>query len=271
MRHALPFGLLTLTALPLVGCTTTLSTMQPAAALKKGDYHAAVGTGGNLAPGPIVDAFKTAKSIADDVNNGVQPDAQDEQDFLTAALAIALNPPGVENEFAFRYGLGGGFDLGLRYTINSIQLEGKYQFLDEGPGGWAGSIGLGFGHHIFAGPVFDVLEFLQIDEFSRNDISVPLMFGRQPNDYVQYWLGPKYIASRYKIDAIFEATNAVENEAGAMQYFGGTAGFALGYRYVWFMAELTVMNLIFNANVLGEDRDLGGVVIYPAGGLMVRF
>lgn len=254
--------------LPLVACTTTLSTMQPAAALPKGKFHTAVGMGGSVAPGPIVDIIQSAVAIAQNPD----PSEEEKQDFLTAGLALALTPPGVQSEYAVRYGLGEGFDLGVRYTVNSLQAEGKYQFLrSEDTGGFDASIGLGVGHHIFTGVVFDVLEALEINDFSRNDVSGTLMFGRHPNDAVHYWFGPKYITSRYKVDSVFETVGAVNSSEGSMHYIGGSAGVALGWRYVWFVGELTVMDLIFNANVLGADRDLGGVVIYPAGGIMARF
>lgn len=256
-------------ALSLLGCSTAVSTMQPVQALPKGHVQAGMGVGVNIAPGPIVDAFQAAKAISE--KDAVDINGQDEQDFLTAGLAIALNPPGVINEYSFRYGTGYNTDIGLRYTINSFQAEGKWQFLETGdPKLWDGALHLGVGRHIFEGFVFDVLDQLEIGDFSRSDVSSAVMFGKKPNDFVEFWLGPKYVASFYSIDEVFETVGAAESTSGVMHYIGGTFGLALGWKYLYVIGELSVMDLIFNADVLGQERDLGGVVIYPAAGLMLR-
>ena len=77
-----------------------------------------------------------------------------------------------------RYGLADKFDAGLRWTTTGIHADGKYQFLDHASG-WDGAISLGVSHHFFDGFVFDVLEFLKIEDFSRNDIEIPLIFGKR--------------------------------------------------------------------------------------------
>jgi hypothetical protein len=255
--------------LPLVACSTAISTMQPVQALPKGGLQFGTGAAVNVAPGPIVDAFQAGKVIAEkgvaDIN------AQEEQDFLTAGLAIALNPPGIINEYSFRYGLGRGTELGLRYTINEVIAESKWQFLDNPePKRWDAALHLSVGHHIFGGTVFDVLDQFKLADFSRNDISAAVMVGKKPNEYVEFWLGPKYVAGFYSVDGLFETTGTAANSKGAMQYFGGAAGIGLGWKYIYLIGELTVMDLIFKADILGQERDLGGLVVFPSVGLVLR-
>jgi hypothetical protein len=265
MRHIF----FTLSLSTLVACSTAISTMQPVQALPKGGLQFGTAAAVNVAPGPIVDAFKAGLAIAE--KGAVDINAQDEQDFLTAGLAIALNPPGVINEYSFRYGLGHGTELGLRYTINEFLVEGKWQFLDNlEPKRWDGALHLSVGHHIFGGAVFDVLDKFKLAGFSRNDVSAALMFGKKPNDYVEFWLGPKYVAGFYSVDGLLETTGATANSTGVMQYIGGAAGIGLGWKYVYVIGELTVMDLLFKADVLGQERDLGGAVVFPSVGLVLR-
>lgn len=263
---------LTLFALSLssfVACSTAISTMQPVQALPKGGLQFGTGAAVNVAPGPIVDAFQAGKAIAQ--KGAADINAQDEQDFLTAGLAIALNPPGIINEYSFRYGLGRGTELGLRYTINEVIVEGKWQFLDNPePKRWDAALHLGVGRHVFGGAVFDVLDQFQLANFSRNDVSAAVMFGKKPNDYVEFWVGPKYVAGLYSVEGLFETTGAVANSKGAMQYIGGAAGLGLGWKYLYVIGELTVMDLLFKADILGAERDLGGVVVFPSVGLVLR-
>jgi hypothetical protein len=100
---------------------------------------------------------------------------------------------------------------------------------------------------------------------------VPVMLGRQPNSWLQYWFGPKFMFSALKLDENLVKLNATDDVRVNMAYLGGTAGIALGYKYVWVMFEMTATNLFLNAEVLAEERDLGGLVVYPAFGLMTRF
>jgi hypothetical protein len=253
----------------LVGCSTAISTMQPVQALPKGGVQFGTGMAFNIAPGPIVDAFQAGAAIAK--KGAADINAQDEQDFLTAGLAIALNPPGIINEYSFRYGIGHDAELGMRYTINEIQAEGKWQFLhNPDPKLWDGALHFGVGHHIFDGAIFDVLDQFELGGFSRNDVSLAAMFGKKPNDFVEFWLGPKYLAGFYNVEGIFETTGVVADSKGAMHYLGGAAGLSLGWRYFYFIGELTVMDLIFNADILGQERDLGGVVVFPSVGMVLR-
>jgi hypothetical protein len=256
-------------ALLLQACSTALSTMQPVQALPKGDLQFNTGVGFNVAPGPIISAFDAALAISQ--KDEIDINAEDEQQFLTAGLALALNPPGVINEYSFRYGLGHGFDAGLRYTGKSFNAEGKWQFLDnEDPKRIDGALHLTAGRHAFDGFLLDLLDEFDLANFSRTDVSLSAMVGKKPNDYVEFWAGPKYAVGIYKAEGTFAKTGIIEDAAGAMQYIGGTAGLALGYKYLYVITELTVANLLFKEEILGEEQDLGGVVFYPSIGLSVR-
>ena len=60
---------------------------------------------------------------------------------------------------------------------------------------------MGLGYHIFGGLLFDVLEYLQIDDFNRYDVAIPLIFGRRIQEWGRFWIGPKYDVAFVHIDA----------------------------------------------------------------------
>jgi hypothetical protein len=57
---------------------------------------------------------------------------------------------------------------------------------------------------------------------------------------------------------------------GLIEYFGAFAGAAVGYKYVFAFAELTAMDMIAKPRVFDRDINLGGLVVMPAAGIMVR-
>lgn len=91
-----------------------------------------------------------------------------------------------------RYGLFDNFDAWLRRTTAGIHADGKYQFLNSSSG-WDGSVSVRVSHHSFNGTTFDVLKNVDIEEFSRNDVEVPLLFGKKLGLCGRSWGGPKYI------------------------------------------------------------------------------
>jgi hypothetical protein len=64
-------------------------------------------------------------------------------------------------------------------------------------------------------------------------------------------------------------------------YYGGVAGVAVGYRYIFLALELTVAELVGSADVtavmtaatepVARSADLSGLVFYPTFGLMGEF
>jgi hypothetical protein len=246
--------------------------MQPADTLEKGKWHAGAGMNVAIPVSRIVDAVDAAATISDEYisDSGYTPSEDEQRTYLEALIGIALSAPGVSNDFMLRYGLADKFDAGLRWTTSGIHVDGKYQFLDSSSG-WQGSVSLGLSHHSFSGFLFDTLEHLQIDDFSRNDLEVPLIFGKKFSSLGYFWAGPKYILSRYSVDATIENVAGLQSSDDTIHYFGGFAGAGFGYKKLYAFAELTVMNMVARPIILGEETDLGGIVVMPAFGLMARF
>ena len=56
-----------------------------------------------------------------------------------------------------------------------------------------------------------------------------------------------------------------------MHHAGAFVGGAVGYKYVFFMAELTAMYAFESPEIMGERVNIGGPVVMPSIGIMARF
>lgn len=118
--------------------------------------------------------------------------------------------------------------------------------------------------------VFDALDYLEVGDYSRWNIEVPVIFGSRMGDIGHVWFGPKYVFSTYSVDASLKNVGVVPETSGAIHHLGGFGGVALGYRVVFVFLEVTVAKMFAEPEILGRPTDLGGIVVAPAGGLMLR-
>lgn len=270
--------------LPLLAtaaCVSAISTTQSAETLRPGQVMASGATNVSVPVTQVIDALDAAYDLEERyrADSNYQPTEDEAQDYLDAAIGLALNAPGGGMDFMLRYGVARHVDVGLRYSTTGVHGDAKFQFLDQGPGGWAGAISLGYQYHLFQGVVFDVLEYLQIDDFSRHDLEIPLLFGRSFGQPLgsglalsgRTWFGPKVIVSRVAIDAALQRFDESLSTETTMFYAGGLLGAAIGLSGFEVFAELTVMHLTANATVLGRERDLGGWIVMPTFGVQGRF
>lgn len=279
------------------GCATTLSTMTTADVADVGQVQASGGTGLflNLGPfGTIIDqAIKQGKAIRDAEKNNepytVEEEAQ--QQLLTAAIAIAVMPPGQGYEVAVRTGIWDKkMDLGLRYSVNAFRLDGRYQLLEhQDPEtieplkrkSYHLALGVGVSKYLFDSPVIDALEYVQLGDFSRWDFEVPLYASVEFGEIIRIYGAAKYLYSVTTLDARLvnysqQATNISGLDVSLpstvhMHFVGSTVGVMAGYKYVYAVMEVTGGYLFANPYIAGEKRQLGGPTIYPSIGLAVEF
>lgn len=276
-----------LVALPLVACSSTLASLQPAAVLAKGEFH--TGTGVAL-PVPAGAGLRAQESI----DNGLAA-----QGLAEAALGAVANLPLPLTQTDVRIGLGHKVDAGVRLSTDAITLGAKYQFLGTPKaGGFDGSIGLELSRHFFSNnsyenlynnadqqadnqadqaavlntniDLFDLVLF-GVRDVSRQDVMVPVLFGRQPTNWLNYWWGPKYSFSRVDLETVVEIKDGDTTVNENLHYLGGTAGVSFGYKKVWMVLELNAFNLIFKPQIGDTDFNAGGLVVFPALGFITRF
>ncbi|MFY0577373.1 hypothetical protein ACN28S_26365 [Cystobacter fuscus] len=124
--------------------------------------------------------------------------------------------------------------------------------------------------------MLDALEIVQIDEFSRWDLEVPVYLSLDLGDIFKLYGAPKYIYSSTSLDSrLVDYSNSGQDVSGfdvrlpaqvSSHFVGASVGFALGFRYVHLFAELTAGYSSCRPVLFGQERDLGGVIVYPAVG-----
>lgn len=303
------------TAALVSGCATNLSTLQTARPTAPGHVQVTGGTGFYLPLGPIFTVIGQGVKQKDEIIKAIeqqqayQLSEEDQQELLTAGIALAVFTPSQGMEIGVRTGVAKDLDIGLRYSVTSLRLDAKYRLLHTGdpdepppplfvPGGsrsepqppkppappkaWFDvALGLGVSRYLFENPAFKVLEFLHLDDFSRWDVEVPLYISAEFGEVLKLFAAPKYIYSRTSFDETLVALSEEASEVSGLDvtlpasvqshFFGASAGIGLGYRYVHLLLELTAGYTVCKPNLFGRRRDLGGVTLYPALGLNLAF
>ena len=277
-------------ALVATGCSTTLSTLQPAEPMRPGHVQAQAALDVNVPAGRIVDAVDVAATLAARYvsDPGYTPTTEEQRQALAAAVGLGLASPGVNPDVMFRMGLVKDLDVGVRWSGLAAHVDSKYRFLStkepsaeeereaqravgDGPDhGFQGAVSIGISKALYSGFVFNALDFLDVGDYTRWNIELPVIFGARVGPLGHVWFGPKYVFSAYSVGASLKNVGAVPETRGTIHHLGGFGGLGLGYKVVFVFAELTVTNMFAEPEIFGWKTDLGGIVVVPAGGVMLR-
>jgi hypothetical protein len=282
-RAAVLVGLLA-GAFIATGCSTVLSTMQPAQTTPGRHVRGGLGMGINIPVGQIADTLDAAQSIAEGASSSGSIAEDDVDEFLSGVVGLALNPPAVAGEFQARYGFHDRFDAGLRVaTGGNIRLDGRVRFLDpRTPEGLYGSAGVGFSYASASFPIpSQIEEFIEVDDLSRIELDLPVLLGWS-NEIYHVWFGPKLVVSFVSTGLTFRQEGPLDStperiDVGATNFmYVGQVGAAIGYKHVWIAFELTIGGIAGSAEITRNtstiyDPSYSGLIIYPALGLMFQF
>jgi hypothetical protein len=271
-----PLVLVGFAALAAGGCAPSLATMQPAHVGPKGSIQVTAAMEVAIPPGTIVDAIDAGEAISDRALGGQPISDQDRARLFSAAINLAASPPSVGPHLAVAYAVRDRIEVGLRYAGQGWRLGGRYQLLrrDEGPCDLV--VGLGVARSTYEIPLADVIPVVEIDDFTRWTIDIPVTAGTSRSWY-RVWTGPKFVYSRFDTAMRLVIPNELPEKVsfgGHSTFFGGLAGVAVGYQHIFFGVELTVGRLSGSASAaastagVGYAADLAGTVVYPAFGLM---
>ncbi len=262
--------------LGFLGCASSISTLQPAQTLKKGTFHLSAGMEIPVPASQLKNFVDTAKEIQDDIKASLLADPNfvptDEQQrsLLNAAVGLGFNGVVIPQPvLVARYGIRDDLDAGIFYSGAAVKVDAKYRFLNGK--GLTGAISLGLSKNLKKGIVFDLLEKIKVKDFSRYDIHLPILFGGTFGSMGRYWFGPKYIYSKVKLDAKVTNVDDTLKVDHGFHYMGGLIGASFGYKYAFVFAELTVMHLTAKPTILGEETDVGGLVMMPAAGISLEY
>ncbi|NPC85241.1 hypothetical protein HPC49_44480, partial [Pyxidicoccus fallax] len=279
------------------GCATTLSTQQTARPLAPGQVQVSGGLGVFLPLGNLVRVVDTGIDQGEEARDAIEEDRpyalgeEAQQRLLTAGVALMVAPPGVNPELMVRVGVVDRVDVGLRYSGISLRADAKVLLFHGGDAdetGWVEvgqrsydvALGLGAARHFFSSPVLDVLEVVELGDFSRYDVEVPLYVSADFGDVFKVYGAPKYVFSRTRLDErLVDYSRQGKPVSGFdaslpatvnSHFVGSTVGVALGYRYVHVFAELTGGYIFCNPTLFGIERELGSVTVFPSLGLAIR-
>lgn len=277
-----PFGLL-LALAPLSACAATLSTFQPAHVPETGHVGAEVGWDVSAPLGTISRVFDAAETLSTAANQKTLTQAERFQ-LVEAGANLALVPPGVVMHAGLAFVPTARLEVGLRWSTGTWRLGARYQLLDQEKNGIDLTAGLGVSRFKYSFPIdiSSLEKVVKLDDFVRWSIDFPLLIGTHGTWY-RLWTGPRILLSRFDT-AIGLALPATANTPaemvmasvdGTAAFVGGQGGVALGYKHLFVVFELTIVQLISTGHLTlagqRQDVDLGGLVIYPGIGLMGEF
>lgn len=263
----------------LSGCAPALSTMTPAETTPARHVRGSVGIGVSVPTGTLGTLFGDAEDLAHRaVAREMLTDAQ-KRTLISDTAAILFNPPSVSFEVQGRYGISRRFDVGFRFATGALRLDGRFLALPPDNGRIGISVGIGLGYYALEIPVPSPLdEIIEIDDFTRYEIDLPLLAGWTWR-FGHLWFGPKLVYTHYstamRATFPFDSSMLSADVGGSSFYYGAQIGGAVGYRYVWLAAELSLMGVTGSATLegFGEKLDVsfGDFVLYPAVALLVQF
>lgn len=271
-----------------VGCAMPMSTFQTGRTTPPLKFQAVTGMGINVSSsfiGAVIDNAETAADKARQaIESGTTPTLSEGElrDLMRGAFAYSLMGPTPLWEIGLRFGILDRWDVGVAYTTSGFRFETKVQLLKENtsrkdPGRVPVdmAIGLQVMHQTFDIPIPDTFkDIFQIEDFSRTDLTIPLIVSRNFGKFGFVYGGPKFVYSFLSADVLEKISTLTGRTVAAtrdMWSVGGVIGGGVGYKYVFVMAELNVLYYSYEPTLLDTEVDLSGVNIYPAIGLKFNF
>jgi hypothetical protein len=280
MRIKSPILLLAASVLP--GCVGPVTTLEPPRTVEP--WHVELVAGASV---PVHGVYISSMAKAIDRGtdrlrqaNTAPLSEQERADLDQAALAAVLFQPTVVPELKARLGIIDRVDVGFRYAGPALKFDAKYNFWRGESVDVAASAGYvyhtGIGASVAQG-IYGLFDDLKLVEYRRSDADLAVLVSGSgeknvfPYGAVRWIIGAPEFETKLPPELV--AATGIENSrvASLMHYVGATGGIRAGGKKVAFLGELTLMYLVFSPRVLGERRDLGGIVVSPAVALDVRF
>ena len=155
--------------------------------------------------------------------------------------------------------------------------------LDQDKNGVDLTAGLGVGRYVYEFPVSSVLDVIELEDFTRWQFDLPILIGNH-SDYHRFWAGPRLMGTTFGTELVYNAypipglperSAVLASVSGTSCYLGAQSGIAVGYKKVFVGFELTIVQALIRAELeaFGRRREfeLGGLIIYPALGLLGEF
>lgn len=262
--------------------------MQPAHVAPAGHMQATAGFEISAPTGTITRVIDTGKTLSDAARMNMNLTPEQEQQVFEAGVNVVVVPPSLGYHFAAAYTLVDRLEVGLRYAGGGWRFGTRYQVLRHEDGPLDLTIGAGVARAAFEIPLASYIPILEVDDFTRWTFDVaPLQIGTS-RSWFRAWGGPKFLYSHFttalRLSIPGVDTPDLASFEGHTFYYGGQAGIAFGYRYVFFAFELTLAQITGTGTAvtstpardgsmtsIARDVDLSGFVIYPTFGFIGEF
>ena len=259
--------------------------MQPAHVAPKGHVQATAALEVGIPTGTIGTIIDTGKTLSDLAQQQMSLTPDQERRLFDSGVTVVVSPPSVGYHFAGYYSPIDRFELGLRYAGGGWRGGARYQLLRHETDPFDMTIGGGFSYSSYEIPLASYIPVLEVDDFTRWTVDVPLQIGTS-RSYYRVWGGPKFLYSHFstaiRLSIPGVDTPDLASFEGHTLYYGGQVGFAIGYKYIFVAFELTLAGVSGHGDVktapdprngeaLAHDTDISGFIIYPAFGLMGEF
>jgi hypothetical protein len=264
----------------LSGCAPALSTFTPAHVAKSGHVQLELGSDVSYPTGTIEELNDGLDALTDSAQTDAVLTEDEQREILNAATSTVLNPPSLNSHVGAGVGVAKDVEVQGRLFSGGLRVGGRYQFLHQKEQSVDLSAGLGIGRYSFSLGIPELPTLLDIEDYSRWMVDTGVLVGNHGNWY-RWWAGPKLLYGSF--DAVITLTPPggdvyAFSMEGRSLYAGGQAGVALGYKWVFFVFELTVMHLSTSARFAAQgtgiepyEPSIGGTIYYPGVGLMGEF
>jgi hypothetical protein len=243
---------------------------------QKGHVQAEFGMDVAIPTGSIkkaVDAAEALEAVAEDrmLSNA------EKLALLEGGANLATNPPAVIPHVGAAYAPFQHWEIGLRFAASGWRVGLRRQILEQERSGVDLSVGVGVGRAAFEPPIDGILYTIEIDDFVRWSVDLPIAVG-QHADWYRWWAGPRlvYTSSSQGMRLLLpDEPVEVASISAKGFYVGAQAGAVFGYRWLFIGPELTLVHLFAEAELEALDQkataDLDGLVVYPGLAILGEF
>ena len=264
-----------------LGCAPSLSSFEPAHVPAKGHLQAEVGADISVPTGTLARSIDAAKTLASAAKTRSLTEDEKIQ-LLGAGLNIALNPPAFVQHLGVAYVPAAHWQVGLRYASGGWRLGARRQLFGQADRGLDATLGVGIQRYSFGFPVDEILDVVEIDDFTRWNADLSLVLGKK-SAFHRIWGGPRLVFSSFDGRVTVRAPGAAGTVAsedvaavsGSGSYLVLQGGVAVGYELLFVGFELSVARMFGSANmdVFARRVDTGTDtwVIYPGLAILGEF
>jgi len=259
-------------AAALSGCAMNVSEARSARVLRGGEIQVAEVNDVVIPTRAVTGSIDSGRAAARAAGDRTLS-AEERRDLTGAAAAIALSGPGYGAHIDLGVGLGYRYDVQARIGNGVYALSLRRGF-DLGPR-WFLALGARAAYNsgeAFLAYADDIFDWVKFSDTRRLDGQLFGQIGAEWGEWGKLWFGAKGMVSPLQTEVDTTRIGGDrERIATTLYHAGGFVGAAIGFRWIHFVAELTIMGATGHVRAFDQDYDLSGVVIAPSWGFMGQF